>query len=99
MASLFTTILSGIITGILSIWEGFVLMKLWGWFIVPTFGLPVLTIPVAIGMVMIVTFLAHQMRTDSEDIDPIQHAIRLFSYGFVNAGVILLIGYIVTFFL
>ena len=34
-----------------SVWQGFVLTKVWGWFVVPSFGLAALSIPVAIGLV------------------------------------------------
>lgn len=42
------------------IWYAFVLKTLWRWFIVPTFKLPELTLPVAIGAVLIVQFLTFQ---------------------------------------
>ena len=86
------------VTAVLSIWEGFVLMKLWGWFIVPTFGLPALTIAVAIGLALTVSFLTHQMRakTDESSTDV---AARLFGYGFANASIVLLFGWAVTLFL
>ena len=35
---------------LLAIFGGYVLTVLWGWFIVPTFHLPPLTIPVALGL-------------------------------------------------
>jgi len=86
------------VAGLLSVWEGFVFLKLWAWFVVPTFGLPMLTIPVAIGLALLIGFLTHQ-RNGEPDADPMDYAIKSFSHGFVNAGAILLIGYIVTFFL
>ena len=36
------------------VWHGFVLSTLWGWFMVPTFGLPALSILTAIGVRMTV---------------------------------------------
>lgn len=33
--------------------EGFVLAKLWGWFVIPTFNLPGLTINTAIGIALL----------------------------------------------
>lgn len=39
--------------------RGWVLTILWGWFAVP-FGLPVLNIPTAIGVALIVSYLTHQ---------------------------------------
>ena len=98
MAFIVTLLLSALVAGLLSIWEGFVFMKLWAWFVVPMFGLPALTIPVAIGIALLVGFLTHQ-RNGESDADPMDYAVKSFSHGFVNSGVVLLIGYIVTFFL
>ena len=36
---------------------GFVLLRLWEWFVVPTFGLPLLSLPVAVGISLIVSLL------------------------------------------
>jgi putative Mn2+ efflux pump MntP len=41
--------------------NGWALAKLWSWFIVQTFNLPVLSIPAAIGLSMVVGYLTHQM--------------------------------------
>lgn len=41
--------------------NGWALAKLWSWFIVGTFGLPALSIPAAIGLSMVVSYLTHQM--------------------------------------
>ena len=40
--------------------NGIVLTALWGWFIMPIFGLPVLTVTQAIGFSMVVGFLTYQ---------------------------------------
>ena len=40
-----------------SILNGWVLTKLWGWFVVPVFGLPALSIAPAIGLSIIVGYL------------------------------------------
>jgi hypothetical protein len=42
-----------------AIWEGYALAVLWGWFIVPVFKLPELRVPVAMGLVLIISFLSH----------------------------------------
>ena len=49
-----------------SIFNGYALSVLWGWFVVPTFGLPELTIAPAIGLAMVVSYLTHQHRTDEK---------------------------------
>lgn len=41
-------------TAIGAFWGGFVLTKLWFWFAVPTFHLPLLTLPNAIGLSILV---------------------------------------------
>src|SRR5688572_29285692 len=40
--------------------NGLALSVMWGWFIVPTFSLPQITIVQAIGIGMVVGFLTHQ---------------------------------------
>lgn len=57
-----------IISAISSIINGFVLSKLWLWFIVPFFGFAPLSIPLAIGISLIVTFLTyHTIGLKAED--------------------------------
>lgn len=48
-----------------AVWKGFVLSVMWGWFVVPYFQLPPLTIPLAIGISMIASMLTWH-RTGSE---------------------------------
>ncbi len=57
---LFSSIL-GIVASV--IWSGFVLSQLWVWFIVPVFHAPQLTIPIAIGISMTVSYLTRQLDT------------------------------------
>jgi hypothetical protein len=40
-----------------SIWRGYVLSLLWGWLIVPTFSLPLITVVQAIGLSFVLTYL------------------------------------------
>ena len=57
-----------ILTAVYAIYAGFVLSALWGWFIVSTFALPGLSIPVAIGINYIVRMII--IDTDyNEDIE------------------------------
>lgn len=47
--------------------NGWVLSKLWAWFIVTTFGLPTLAVPEAIGLATVVSFLSAKIdRKDDE---------------------------------
>lgn len=43
-----------------SVANGFVLSKLWEWFVAPTFELPLLSIPVAMGISVVVAMLTYQ---------------------------------------
>jgi hypothetical protein len=50
--------------------DGFVVRALWGWFVAPTFGLPLLSLPLAIGVALTVRALrpnpTDYKRDDSE---------------------------------
>ena len=52
-----------------SIINGYVLTVLWDWFMVPTFGLPHLSLAPAIGMALVVSYLTHQSIPSSEKED------------------------------
>lgn len=41
-------------------WKGFVLMVLWGWFVVPVFGVSSLALAPAIGLALLVSYLTYQ---------------------------------------
>lgn len=43
-----------------SIFNGYALSVLWGWFVVPVFHLPELSIVPAIGIAMVVSYLTYQ---------------------------------------
>lgn len=40
--------------------NGWALAKLWSWFMESTFGLPAISIPAAIGLSLVVSYLTHQ---------------------------------------
>jgi hypothetical protein len=50
-----------------SILNGYVLSVLWSWFIVPTFNIPSLNIPTAIGVALVVEYLTYQIKIDEND--------------------------------
>lgn len=79
--------------GLAAAWEGFALSVLWGWFIVPL-GAPKITVPLAIGLALVVGMLAHQHAKDDdrEWSDLLAHAI-------VKPPLFLLMGWIVRGFL
>jgi hypothetical protein len=69
------------------VWEGYVLVYLWNWFILPYFQLPALTIPLAIGLVTTVRLVTQQV--------PAKEMGNLISFMFLRPGVMLLIGWVI----
>lgn len=49
------------------IFNGYVLNLLWGWFVVPVFGLPHLSIVPAIGIAIVISYLTHQLPNIKEE--------------------------------
>jgi hypothetical protein len=58
-----------------NIYHGFVLTKLWLWFIVPVFNLPVLSLPAAIGLSLIVSFLAKESNSKKGEAESLREFI------------------------
>jgi hypothetical protein len=84
---------------ILPIVHGYVLVKLWVWFIVPTFGLASLSLVKAIGVNLLVSFL--MARVDTEDFnkkeDNLEPLIMKFLWQLVIVPLFyLLFGYVVS---
>ncbi len=78
-----------------AILRGFVLTMLWGWFLVPTFDLPELGIPVAIGISLVASFLIHQHIGTEEKTKPGQLALMIL----LDPLVALIVGAIVQMFM
>ncbi|TAL42349.1 MAG: hypothetical protein EPN91_08195 [Salinibacterium sp.] len=47
--------------------RGWAVAKLWGWFVVPVFGLPLLSYAAAFGLALLTGLLTHQIQTAKED--------------------------------
>ena len=83
-----------------SIWRGYVFSVLWKWFIVPVFpAMPLLSIPVAIGIAMVVSFLAYQYTYSKDDRDTASKFGGAFGVSLLYPALVLLMGWIVTLFL
>lgn len=76
-------------------WSGYVLSVLWGWFIVPAFGVPAIRVPVAIGIALLMGMLTHQTWRDGHE--PETHSIVANSIVLPAVG--LFAGWIVRMFL
>ena len=80
--------------------NGYVLSMLWKWFIVTTFHLPVLNIPEAIGIAVVVGFLTKQITSSGDSKEKSKsekwtNIIGLIIGIFVGPFITLLIGWIV----
>jgi len=58
-----STVIIGIWTTILSGWA---ITKLWSWFMVTTFNLPILTIPTAIGLCLMLQYFQHTPKQEKD---------------------------------
>lgn len=81
------------------IYSGYAFSVIWSWFIVPVFSLPELSVPVAIGIIMTISYTTMSSATEiSKDLRE-----NWFLYqGIVSIGkpsTALFFGWIVTFFL
>ena len=84
-----------------SIFNGYALSVLWGWFIVPTFGMPALGVVPAIGIAMVVSYLTHQTH-ESEKKDDDGIGVKIFKAVILSLGkpaFTLLFGWIVHLFM
>jgi len=90
-----------IITYILSvILYGWVFSILWSWFIVPLFSLPVLSVPEAIGIAMIIKMITYQYQDPSIGNKSIIELIgNLIGIAIIAPFIILFTGWIVTLFI
>ena len=83
-------------------WSGFVLTILWGWFVVPAFGLAPLSVPVAIGLSTIIGMYM-KVKIDDEAAKTSDEKAKEVITSIVVAAVkpawLLLIGWIVTLFM
>lgn len=81
------------------LWKGYVLSILWGWFIVPYFGVAALSVPMAIGMVLIAGFLTAQYIHIEDERKPYLKLASAFGHEFFYPAVVLGIGWVVLHFL
>jgi hypothetical protein len=75
-------------------WGGYVLMILWGWFIVPTLAFAPLGWPEAIGVSLVVNYMTHQYRHS-----PKTENAKITAYVFGKPLLFLAVGYVVKLFM
>lgn len=71
-------------------WRAYVLSVLWAWFVVSTFGLPLLSVPVAAGILVIMAFTTKQKPLENEfDVkpEPVEAAVTSFAIPLAALGI------------
>lgn len=76
--------------------RGFVLSILWGWFLVPVFSLPAISIPQALGIALVIGMLTGGIGTGNQSTDSAAAKVVIIILGPLFT---LLIGWIYTLFL
>jgi hypothetical protein len=83
-----------------TVWRGYVFSVLWKWFIVPVFpAMPLLSIPVAIGIAMVVSFLSYQYQHNKDERSAVEQFSSAIGITLLYPALALLVGWIVTLFL
>lgn len=79
-------------------WYGFVLSKLWGWFLVPMLGAPAIGIVGALGVSLVIEFITNQ-GTNSQTQSPYEMLATSIVHEFVYPAMMLFIGWIIQLFM
>ena len=84
-----------------SVYSGYALSILWDWFVVPTLNLEPISIPIAIGLAIVVSYLTnHTDSTQENNGDTFSEILlNLIGRTLVKPTMALFIGWVVTFFI
>ena len=100
LAGCVTLLIVGIVSFPLGILiYGWALSVLWGWFVVPVFGLPVLTLLQAYGLALVIGLTTHQFSPWPKDLSYTELASHTLSVAIVPGLLFLLAGWIVRLFM
>lgn len=77
------------------IWNGYVLMHLWRWFVVPTLGANELTLPFAVGIALVASYLTHQASITDADVDEVKRVVYSVLMATLRPLFALVVGYLV----
>lgn len=92
----FVAVISVVVSAVMT---GWVLSVLWGWFIVPVFSVPHLSVGTAIGLSLVVDILVRQRKSSSEKKELSDIIIEAVSYAILSPLLVLFIGWIVKLFI
>lgn len=81
-----------------TLWSGYALSVLWGWFVAGTFGLPQLTINAAIGLAIIVGYMTRTIDSEKNDRSATEVLVRGVIVGTLKPAFALGTGWIVRLF-
>lgn len=70
--------------------EGWALSILWGWFVVPIFNAPALSIPVAIGLALTIGMMTKNIQPSQEG----KKALEMVINGLTRPFILLVVGWI-----
>src|SRR5882672_5049517 len=83
-----------------TIFRGWVLCTLYGWFVQETFSLPELSIPIAIGISVIVSMLTHENQSEKKEDESLdKYTVGLIVKALALPAVSLAIGWVVKSFI
>ena len=80
---------------IAGLFRGYVIFKLWAWFLVPI-GVHPITIPIALGISLIVSILTYQMPKEGEDSPEFG---KVFFFSLIYSAMALGLGWVYTLFM
>lgn len=81
-----------------SLWYGYVLSVMWGWFVAKALHLPSISVPLAIGLSSVVSMFRSYSDTKHKDSAPQEVFTRAAAYSFFAPIFVLLFGYIIHLF-
>lgn len=81
-----------------TLWSGYALSVLWGWFVAGTFGLPQLTINSAIGLAIIVGYMTKTIDTQKSGKSANEVLVNGVLLGILKPALALATGWIVRLF-
>lgn len=100
ITAIFVVVMMGIVLVPMAMWRGFVLSKLWLWFIVPTFNAPALSLTAAIGLSILVGMFTYGIASQYSDKDKTSgDEWKGIGNGFLYPLISLGFGYVVTLFM
>lgn len=88
-----------VLVPVMAVMQGWVLTILWGWFVVPTFGLPQLSIAVAIGFSLIVSLFRGAQQSKTPDERSTEEKVGQALVLFFGPLIVLFFGWIVHLFM